>query len=159
MVTIKVNDIPVEQKMRVGSDGEAYFLSELMMDENGDSIGSPLGMSPASSMLVSLFHFTHSQNLSEEAGSSPSPLLENQGEASRSNDKYTLYSLSTQTIRDVEFDPLDHEQAGSRRHFSPHAVDPQHGDRSSRFLSPLLLTQKSRRLLLRPRRLLPGARS
>ena len=36
MVTIKVNDIPVEQKMRVGSDGEAYFLSELMVDENGD---------------------------------------------------------------------------------------------------------------------------
>lgn len=159
MVTIKVNDIPVEQKMRVGSDGEAYFLSELMMDENGDSMGSPLGMSPASSMLVSLLHLTHSQNLSEEAGSSPTPLLENQGETSHSTDKYTFSSLFTQTILDMEFDPLDHEQAGSRRHFSPHAVDPQHGDHSSRSLSPLLLTQKSQRPLLPLRRLLPGARS
>ena len=59
MVTIKVNDIPVEQKMRVGSDGEAYFLSELMVDENGDNIGSPLGMSPASSMLVGSVSYTH----------------------------------------------------------------------------------------------------
>ena len=129
--------------MRVGSDGEAYFLSELMVDENGDSIGSPLGMSPASSMLVGLLCVSNFPNLSEEAGSSPAPLLENQAESSHSNDKLVFHPLSTQIVRDLEFDPRHHEQAGPRRHFSPHAADPQHGDRSSRSLFPHPLTQES----------------
>jgi hypothetical protein len=51
MVSIRVNDKLVDQKMRVGSDGEAYFLSELLLDENGEYM-SPPGMSPVSSMLV-----------------------------------------------------------------------------------------------------------
>ena len=52
MVTIRVNDTVVEQKMRVGSDGEAYFLSELNLDENGEYLSPGYGMSPVSSMLV-----------------------------------------------------------------------------------------------------------
>lgn len=51
MVNILVNGTPVEQQMRVGSDGEAYFLSEM----NGDEIEncpSPMGISPSSSLLV-----------------------------------------------------------------------------------------------------------
>ena len=147
MVTIKVNDIPVEQKMRVGSDGEAYFLSELMVDENGDNIGSPLGMSPASSMLVGSFCVSDNQNLSEEAGSSPAPLLENQAESSHSNDKSVFHPPPTQTLRDLELDPRHHQQAGPRRHFPPHAADPQYGDHSPRSPFPHLLTQESQRSL------------
>ena len=55
MVTLRVNDSLVEQKMRVGSDGEAYFLSELNLDENGESLSPDVGMSPVSSMLVFAF--------------------------------------------------------------------------------------------------------
>lgn len=46
----------MEQKMRVGSDGEAYFLSELLTDDNGKCI-SPMAMSPVSSMVVCLEHW------------------------------------------------------------------------------------------------------
>ena len=52
-----VNDSLVEQKMRVGSDGEAYFLSELNLDENGEYLSPDVGMSPVSSMLVIVFSF------------------------------------------------------------------------------------------------------
>lgn len=51
MVSIRVNGVPVEQKMRVGSDGEAYFLSELSADDN-EECASPAGISPSSSMVV-----------------------------------------------------------------------------------------------------------
>lgn len=51
MVSIRVNGTDVNQKMRVGSDGEAYFLSELLTDDNGDCI-TPIGISPASSIAV-----------------------------------------------------------------------------------------------------------
>lgn len=55
-MSIRVNRVPVEQKMRVGSDGEAYFLSELLTDDNGKCI-SPMAMSPVSSMVVCLEHW------------------------------------------------------------------------------------------------------
>lgn len=55
MVTLRVNDSLIEQKMRVGSDGEAYFLSELNLDENGEYLSPDVGMSPVSSMLVFAF--------------------------------------------------------------------------------------------------------
>ena len=51
MVSIRVNGKAVDQKMRVGSDGEAYFLSELLTDDNGECI-TPIGISPTSSMAV-----------------------------------------------------------------------------------------------------------
>ena len=51
MVSIRVNSIPVEQKMRVGSDGEAYFLSELYGDDISEC-PSPIGISPSSSLIV-----------------------------------------------------------------------------------------------------------
>ena len=52
MVSIKVNGTLIEQKMRVGSDGEAYFLSEIRMDENDEVMSPMVGLSPVSSMSV-----------------------------------------------------------------------------------------------------------
>lgn len=52
MVSIKVNGTLIEQKMRVGSDGEAYFLSEIRMDENDEVMSPMAGLSPVSSMSV-----------------------------------------------------------------------------------------------------------
>ena len=57
MVHILVNDIPVEQQMRVGSDGEAYFLSELSGSDY-EECPSPMGISPCSSLMVYNFLLT-----------------------------------------------------------------------------------------------------
>ena len=51
MVKLLVNNTPVDQKMRVGSDGEAYFLSELSSDEI-EECTTPMAISPSSSLLV-----------------------------------------------------------------------------------------------------------
>ena len=52
MVSIRVNNTPVEQKMRLGSDGEAYFLSEIRLDEDGEVMSPMVGLSPVSSLAV-----------------------------------------------------------------------------------------------------------
>ena len=73
MVSIRVNSIPVEQKMRVGSDGEAYFLSELYGDDINEC-PSPICISPSSSLIVSkiLILFIQ-QNMQDERSPSPPP--------------------------------------------------------------------------------------
>ena len=52
MVSIRVNGTPVDQKMRLGSDGEAYFLSEIRLDEDGEVMSPMVGLSPVSSLAV-----------------------------------------------------------------------------------------------------------
>lgn len=91
MVSIRVNDVPVEQKMRVGSDGEAYFLSELSADDN-EECTSPACISPSSSMMVGYsFLFTIIKNFQDERTPSPPPMGSEPNSASSSPRKSNAY--------------------------------------------------------------------